>query len=58
MRAYTRIAENVGVAAFIAQAINQTYRLALNEGHGERFMPVLPGILAELNGGTIRKLEG
>lgn len=58
MRTYARMAEGAGVAAFIAQAISQTYRLALNEGHGERFMPVLPGILADLNGAPIRKLEG
>ena len=25
-------------------------------GHGERFMPVLPGILAELNGCKIRDI--
>lgn len=58
MRTYARMAEGAGVAAFIAQAISQTYRLALNEGHGERFMPVLPGILADLNGAPIRTLEG
>lgn len=58
MRTYARMAETAGVAAFIAQAISQTYRLALNEGHGERFMPVLPGILADLNGAPIRTLEG
>ena len=55
MLAYARLAESAGVAAFIGQAVSQTYRLALNGGHGERFMPVLPGILAGLNGGTIRK---
>ena len=58
MRFYNRMAEAAGVASFIGQAVNQTYRLALNEGHGERFMPVLPGILAELNGGRIRELGG
>jgi 3-hydroxyisobutyrate dehydrogenase-like beta-hydroxyacid dehydrogenase len=57
MRFYNRMAENAGVATPIAQAINQTYRLALNQGHGERFMPVLPGILAELNGTKIRDLD-
>jgi hypothetical protein len=48
------MAENAGVATFVAQAVNQTLRLALNQGHGERFLPVLPGILAELNGAKIR----
>ena len=31
---------------FVAQAVNQTLRLALNQGHADRFLPVLPGILA------------
>ncbi|HET6467843.1 MAG TPA: NAD(P)-dependent oxidoreductase [Geminicoccaceae bacterium] len=57
MRFYNRMAEDAGVATFIAQAVSQTYRLALNRGHAERFMPVLPGILAELNGARIRDLE-
>ena len=54
IRTYGRMAENAGVATFIAQAVNQTLRLALNQGHGDRFLPVLPGILAELNGTRIR----
>lgn len=54
IRTYGRMAENAGVAIFIAQAVNQTLRLALNQGHAERFLPVLPGILAELNGARIR----
>jgi 3-hydroxyisobutyrate dehydrogenase-like beta-hydroxyacid dehydrogenase len=54
VRTYGRMAENAGVAIFIAQAVNQTLRLTLNQGHGDRFLPVLPGILAELNGAKIR----
>jgi len=57
MRCYNRLAEDAGVATPIAQAISQTYRLALNQGHGERFMPVLPGIIARLNGTEIRPLD-
>ncbi|HUI18701.1 MAG TPA: NAD(P)-dependent oxidoreductase [Alphaproteobacteria bacterium] len=56
MRFYTRLAESAPAAAFIAQAVNQVYQLANIRGHGERFMPTLPGILAELNGGKIREL--
>jgi len=33
------------------------YQLANIRGHGERFMPVLPGILAELIGAPIRDLD-
>ncbi len=50
MRTYNRMAEAAGVATFIAQAANQTYRMVLNQGHGDRFMPVLPSILAAMNG--------
>ncbi|MEO8752302.1 MAG: NAD(P)-dependent oxidoreductase [Casimicrobiaceae bacterium] len=56
MRYYAKLAESAPVASFIAQAVNQTYQLANIQGHGERFMPVLPGILAELNGCRIRPL--
>jgi len=56
MRFYTRLAESAPATAFIAQAVNQTYHLANIRGHGERFMPTLPGILAELIGAKIRDL--
>jgi 3-hydroxyisobutyrate dehydrogenase-like beta-hydroxyacid dehydrogenase len=56
MRFYTKLAESAPATAFIAQAVNQTYQLANIMGHGERFMPTLPGILAELNGCKIRDL--
>ena len=56
MRFYTRLAEGAPAAAFIAQAVNQVYQLANIQGHGERYMPLLPGILAELNGCKIRDL--
>ncbi len=58
MRFYTQLAESAPATAFIAQAVNQTYQLANIQGHGERFMPVLPGILAELNDCKIRDLDG
>lgn len=54
IRYYTRLAEAAPMAAFIAQAVNQTYTLALANGHADRFLPTLPGVLARLNGGTLR----
>jgi len=57
VRAYSRMAEDAGVAVPIAQAINQQFRLVVNEGHADRMMPVLPGIIAGLNGARIRDLE-
>jgi 3-hydroxyisobutyrate dehydrogenase-like beta-hydroxyacid dehydrogenase len=57
MRFYNRMAEAAGVATPIAQAISQTYRLVLNQGHADRYMPVLPGILAGLNNTKIHDLD-
>ena len=57
MRTYTGLAQSAPVAAFIAQAASQVWQLALIQGHGERFMPVLPEILAQLNGASIRDLD-
>jgi len=57
MRTYAGLAQSVPVAAFLAQAVSQVWQLALIQGHGERFMPVLPGILAQLNGSEIRPLD-
>ena len=57
IRTYAALAQQAGMAAFLAQAASQVWQLALNQGHGERFMPVLPGILAQLNGGRLRDFE-
>ncbi|HAV65636.1 MAG TPA: NAD(P)-dependent oxidoreductase [Verrucomicrobiales bacterium] len=57
LRFYARMAQNAQATAFIAQACSQTYELARILGHSERYMPVLPGILAELNGAPIRALD-
>jgi 3-hydroxyisobutyrate dehydrogenase-like beta-hydroxyacid dehydrogenase len=56
IRTFTRMAENAGMATFVAQAVNQMLRTALNQGHGERFLPVMPGIVAEWNGTKVRDL--
>jgi len=56
IRTYSRMAENAGVAIFVAQAVNQTLQLALNRGHADTFLPRLPGVLAALNGGEIHDL--
>ena len=42
VRTYGRMAENAGVATFIAQAVNQTLRLVLNQGHGDRICRCCP----------------
>jgi 3-hydroxyisobutyrate dehydrogenase-like beta-hydroxyacid dehydrogenase len=56
MRFWCRLAEGAGTPAFIGETICQTYRMANALGHGDRFMPVLPQILAQLMGSHIRDL--
>jgi 3-hydroxyisobutyrate dehydrogenase-like beta-hydroxyacid dehydrogenase len=55
VRTYSRMAENAESAIPVAQAVNQTLRLALNQGHADVFLPALPGILAGLNGTVIKR---
>ena len=57
IRTYTKIAENAPAIAFIAQAVNQIYQLVNIQGHSERFIPTLPGILAEMNATKIRDID-
>jgi 3-hydroxyisobutyrate dehydrogenase-like beta-hydroxyacid dehydrogenase len=57
LRTYCRLAEAAPFAAFMAQAASQTYQLVNARGHGDRMIPTLPGILAELNGAKIRDLD-
>jgi 3-hydroxyisobutyrate dehydrogenase-like beta-hydroxyacid dehydrogenase len=57
LRFYCRMAEAAGAPAFLAQAASQLYQLANVRGNGERFIPVLPGILAELIGAPIRQVD-
>ena len=55
LRFYCHMAESVGAPAIVAQAASQVYQLANAQGHSERFMPVLPGILAGLYGAKLRE---
>ncbi|MBI1779580.1 MAG: NAD(P)-dependent oxidoreductase [Proteobacteria bacterium] len=57
IRYYGKLAEEAQSLAFIAQAVNQSLQLAQTRGHGERFISVFPGILAELVGAKIRDLD-
>lgn len=56
LRFYCRLAEGAGAPAFMAEAACQIYRMAAAQGHGERFVPVLPEILARMMGTHIRDL--
>ncbi len=57
LRFYCRMAEAAPAPAPIAQAISQVFQAANVAGHGERMIPVLPGILAALFGAPIRDLD-
>lgn len=57
LRFYTKLAESAPATAFVAQAAKELYQLALLQGHGEKFMPVLPGIVAQWNGVKIRDID-
>jgi 3-hydroxyisobutyrate dehydrogenase-like beta-hydroxyacid dehydrogenase len=56
MRTYCRMAEAAPAASFVAQACSQVWQMALAQGHAERFMPVLPQIVAQLSRAHIRDL--
>ncbi len=57
LRTYTRMAEGVGAATLVAKACSETYNLVETQGHAERYMPVMPGLIAELGNFRIRDLD-
>jgi 3-hydroxyisobutyrate dehydrogenase-like beta-hydroxyacid dehydrogenase len=58
LRVYGSIAEGAGAAIPVAQAASQLLRLALNQGHGEVYLSALAGVLAGMNGTSIRHPAG
>lgn len=56
MRFYCRMAEAAQAPSFVAQSCSQYWQMALAQGHAERFMPVLPQIIAALSRTHIRDL--
>lgn len=54
MRYYSRLAQNAPSTAFVAEAVHQTYVLANNLGHGDKFVPHLFDVLGEINGVKVR----
>ncbi|MCB1497169.1 MAG: NAD(P)-dependent oxidoreductase [Bauldia sp.] len=57
LRTYNRMAEEIGATAFVAKACSETYNLAEARGNAERYMPVMPGLIAELSNFKIRDLD-
>jgi 3-hydroxyisobutyrate dehydrogenase-like beta-hydroxyacid dehydrogenase len=56
MRFYCRMAEAAQAPSFVAQSCSQYWQMALAQGHADRFMPVMPQIIADLTGTRIRDL--
>jgi 3-hydroxyisobutyrate dehydrogenase-like beta-hydroxyacid dehydrogenase len=50
LRYYTNMTEQLPVTSFLAEAVHQTYVLAETQGYGERFIPRLIDMLADING--------
>lgn len=57
MRYYAKLAEAAPSIGVVTQATSQMMLLAEMRGYQDRFLPVLPGIFAELNGVEIQPLH-
>ncbi len=57
IKTYARLADSAPAMSILATAVVQIYQLALIQGHANKNIPVLPGILAELNGTCIHPLK-
>ena len=57
IKTYARLADSAPAMSIMATAVVQIYQLALIQGHANENIPVLPGILAELNGTSIRPIK-
>ena len=54
---YSKLAESVNAASFVGAPITQLFRHANSKGFGGYYLPVLPGIVAGLNGDEIRPIK-
>jgi 3-hydroxyisobutyrate dehydrogenase-like beta-hydroxyacid dehydrogenase len=50
LRYYTSMTENMPMTSFIAEAVHQTFVLAMNRGYKDRYVPRLIDVLCEING--------
>jgi 3-hydroxyisobutyrate dehydrogenase-like beta-hydroxyacid dehydrogenase len=50
LRYYTSMTENMPVTSFIAEAVHQSFVLAMNRGYKDRYVPRMIDMLCELNG--------
>ena len=57
IKLYAQLADSAPAMSILATAVVQIYQLALIQGHANKNLPVLPGILAELNGSSFRPID-
>ena len=57
IKLYARLADSAPAMSILATAVVQIYQLALIQGHANENLPVLPGILAELNGSHFTSIK-
>jgi 3-hydroxyisobutyrate dehydrogenase-like beta-hydroxyacid dehydrogenase len=50
LRYYTSMTENMPMTSFIAEAVHQSFVLAVNRGYKDRYVPRMIDMLCELNG--------
>lgn len=55
LRYYTNMAENLPVAGFVAEAVHQTFIMALNRGYKDKFVPRLVDLICEVNNIKLRR---
>lgn len=55
--AYRRMAADAGVGMDMAEATRAVLERVLQAGHGDRYLPRLPGILADMNGAPFRPYD-
>jgi 3-hydroxyisobutyrate dehydrogenase-like beta-hydroxyacid dehydrogenase len=53
LRYYTHLAEATPAVAFIAEAVHQTYQMAVTRGFGDKYTPHLLDAVVEANGGKM-----
>jgi len=55
LRYYTTMTQNQSSTSFIAESVHQSYVLASNIGYGEKFVPRMVDMMAEINATKARK---
>ena len=58
LEAYRGMAQAAGAPTEMADAVSRVIAGVVGAGHGERYLPTLPGILALMAGAPFRNLDG